>query len=141
MGDSSNFFHLLPNRQDVEHTRNLAKYIPHPTSSYVRINMPMTILRPVVGPTNVLRTNPHDTYHFPNDVKSYLQSLETNPFHSLSDIKNKSFHKLHLPDGSIAFSIHSTTHDLFKTLQRDRHTTDETYLEHKKTPSSANHTQ
>ena len=103
--------------------------------------MPMTILRPVVGPTNVLQTKPHNTYHFPNDVKSYLQSLETNPFHSLSDIKNTSFHKLHLPDGSIAFSIHSTTNDLFKILQRDTHTTKDSLLEYRKIPSSANHSQ
>ena len=100
--------------------------------------MPMTILRPDVGPTKNNQPYLHTTYHLNQDVNSYLKTLENNPFHLLSDEKQHKLHKLNLPDGSIAFSIHPTTTDLLHILQSNTHTTNLQYLEQRETPSTAN---
>ena len=67
-------------------------------------------------------------------VHSYLHSLKSNPYHILDDQNQPSLHKLTLPDGSIAFSIHKTPKQLLHILSNDPQTGPTYYLEDIKTP-------
>ena len=65
-------------------------------------------------------------------IEQYMTTLKKNPFHLLCYDNAPTLHKLILPDGSIAFSIHPNINELLKSLTdrnvNESHNNREIYL-------------
>ena len=97
--------------------------------------MPMTARRLNAGPTTINFPNPTTSISYHQHVDNYLHSLSTNRFHQLSDNDTFTLNKLTLPYGSIAFSIHKTTKQLFNILSNDTHVLNIEQLDQKNHPA------
>ena len=97
--------------------------------------MPMTARRLDAGPTTINFPNPTTSISYQQHVDNYLHSLSTNRFHQLSDNDALTLHKLTLPDGSIAFSIHKTTKQQNNILSCDTHVLNNKQLGQKNNPA------
>lgn len=78
--------------------------------------MPMSTNRQGIDESIQHHVPPTSTISEQLQVEQYMKTLKKNPFHSLCYDNAPTLHKLILPDGSIAFSIHPNTTALLKSL-------------------------